>query len=96
MSVPNGLYRDLNTKKHEVGVIYADAAALAKAVEQMLQDFIDRHGGDLDECWGPISDSLSDLTDTAAKHHLRDLERLEHAVAEAERADLRRSSPVCI
>jgi hypothetical protein len=90
------LQRDLHDKKHEVARIYKDAQALAKAVEQLLQDFIARHGGDLEEVWGGINDSLSDLTDTAARDAVREMERLQRIVADAEMAELRREAPVVL
>lgn len=96
MPVSDRLYSDLNTKRHEVGEIYKAGESLARSIDQLVQDFIERYGGDLDETMGGINDSLADLIDGVAKPKLREMEDIEHRIADAERADLMRSSPVCI
>lgn len=90
------LHSDLNLKRLEVGQIVKDCQSLAKSIEQLLADFCDRYGADIDDTWPGINDALSDMLDSATKPKLRDIEDLERRISDAERADLRRSSPVCI
>lgn len=90
------LYWDLDTTKHEVARIYIDAQALAKAIEQLVSDFIERHSGDFEDTLRGINDSLSDLTDAAAADHLHHIERLERQINDIETADLRRNAPVVL
>lgn len=96
MPITDALYRDLDLAKHEVASIHADAQALAKAIEQLLQDFIDRRGGDFEEVWKGINDSLADLTDAVSKDAVSRMERLQDRINRIEDADLRRSTPVLL
>lgn len=96
MPTTDALYRTLDLAKHEVAVIHADAQALAKAIEQLLQDFIDRRGGDFEETWKGINDSLADLTDAVSKDAISRMERLQERINRIEDADLRRSTPVLL
>ena len=96
MPYTDKLHSDLNLKRLEVGQVIKDCQALAKSIEQLLQDFVERHGGDLDGAWAGINDSLSDLLDDAIQHQMRDIEELDQRIAEIEAADLRRSAPVTL
>lgn len=96
MPYTDKLHSDLNLKRLEVGQIVKDCQSLAKSIEQLLADFCERHGADVDDAWPGINDSLSDLLDGVTKPRLREIEDLEHRIADAELADLRRNSPVCI
>lgn len=96
MSASDRLYSSLNAARHEIGEIYKAGESLARSIDQLVQDFIERHGGDLEETLAGINDSLADLIDGVAKPKLREMEDLEHRIADAERADLMRSSPVTV
>lgn len=86
----------LNSTRLEVGEAEEAGIALSKAIEHLVADFIQRHGGDLEDTLKGINDSLSDLLDSVTKPKLGEIEDLEHALADIERADLRRSSPVVL
>lgn len=96
MPYTDKLHAALNSTRHEVGEIYKAGESLARSIEQLVSDFIERHGGDLEETLAGINDSLADLIDGVAKPKLREMEDLEHRIADAERADLMRSSPVTV
>lgn len=90
------LYWRLDLTKHEVARVHTDAQALAKAIEQLVQDFADRYGIDFEEAWKGFNDVLSDLTDEASSKSISEMEELQQQIASIEAADLRRSSPVVL
>jgi len=90
------LERDLDATNAELATIHEDAQSLARAIEQMVRDFADRHsvGIGIRSALDGISDSLLDLTDDAARPVEARAEELKQQIAAIEDAALQRSRPV--
>jgi spore cortex formation protein SpoVR/YcgB (stage V sporulation) len=91
------LYRQLDDARLVVGNVYKQAQALAQAIEQLINDFAERHGAsDVEESLTAVNAALSDLTDDAVRDRLANIAEIERQIAAIEQADLRRSSPVVL
>lgn len=90
------LERDLDAANAELAIIHRDAQSLACAIEQMVQDFADRHLISIESALDGISDALLDLTDDAARPVEARAEELKQQIATIEETDLRRSGPVVL
>ena len=90
------LERDLDATNAELATIHQDAQSLACAIEQMVQDFADRHSVCIRSALDGISDSLLDLTDDAAGPVEMRAEELKQQIAAIEETDLQRSRPVVL
>ena len=90
------LERDLDTTNAELATIHQDAQSLARSIEQMVQDFADRHSVCIRSALDGISDSLLDLTDDAAGPVEARAEELKQQIATIEDAALQRSRPVVL
>ena len=90
------LERDLDATNAELATIYQDAHSLARAIEQMVRDFADRHSVGIGPALDGISDSLLDLTDDAVRPVEARAEELKQQIATIEDADLQRSRPVVL
>lgn len=88
------LERDLDAANAELAIIHQDAQSLARAIEQMVRDFADRHSVGIRSALDGISDSLLDLTDDAARPVEARAEELKQQIATIEEAALQRSRPV--
>lgn len=88
------LERDLDATNAELATIHEDAQSLARAIEQMVRDFADRHSVGIRSALDGISDSLLDLTDDAARPVEARAEELKQQIAAIEDAALQRSRPV--
>ena len=90
------LERDLDAANAELAIIHQDAQSLACAIEQMVQDFADRHSVGIRPALDGISESLLDLTDAAAGPVEMRAEELKQQIAAIEETDLQRSRPVVL
>ena len=90
------LERDLDATNAELAIIHQDAQSLACAIEQMVQDFADRHSVSVESAFDGISDALLDLTDEAASPAARRAEELKQQIAAVEEWDLHRRKPVVL
>ena len=90
------LERDLDATNAELATIYQDAHSLARAIEQMVRDFADRHSVGIGPALDGISDSLLDLTDDAVRPVGARVEELKQQIATIEDAALQRSRPVVL
>lgn len=90
------LERDLDATNAELATIHQDAQSLARAIEQMVRDFADRHSVGIGPALDGISDSLLDLTDDAVRPVEARAEELKQQIATIEDADLQRSRPVVL
>jgi dGTP triphosphohydrolase len=90
------LERDLDATNAELATIHEDAQSLARAIEQMVRDFADRHSISIESALDGISAALLDLTDDAARPVEARAEELKQQIATIEETDLRRSGPVVL
>lgn len=90
------LERDLDAANAELAIIHQDAQSLARAIEQMVRGFADRHSISVESALDGISDSLLDLTDCAAVPIEMRAEELQQQIAAIEETDLHRSKPVVL
>ena len=90
------LERDLDATNAELAIIHQDAQSLARAIEQMVRGFADRHSVGIESALDGISDSLLDLTDDAARPVEARAEELKQQIAAIEVAALQRSRPVVL
>jgi hypothetical protein len=80
----------------EVGSAAANARRLGEAISDLVNDFVQKHGGNYSYAMDYASDMISDLVYDACKVAEQNKQDAEIAIADAEWQDTRRNGPVVL